>query len=302
MLPNILSLGCCERLVAAEPDDPVFNGPHLVQILTIKKVQLSLREFNSPDPQSVYIFLFSDGKHYTLGVFSPQLQNLILRNSIQPYPLVVIEKSACTEAVVHGREQKYVSAFRSLLIHLLSRPSRFVLVHALSFIGRCRTVIGKPSQLDTGADHVPWTSYSESTVGRGEDAFNAKPASETLPVGANPHVAASVPAAGPTGSRLEGNAEAGVATTALGSRPIKPLRKSLRRPIVPASSPASDGLRHGGESEASSKAYPMAFVAHEVAAPSPIVYMRIHDCPLINSEHARNLKSVVADVIWIGDE
>ncbi|KAJ3532872.1 hypothetical protein NMY22_g7569 [Coprinellus aureogranulatus] len=277
MCPGMLSAGCCERLQTAAADDAAFNISHIVQILAIKQKQLVCKDHGYLNPQSVYILRLSDGVHYTHGILPPSLNHLLPRNNaIQPLTLAVIEKSACARAMVNGREEKVI------------------FVQTLNVIGQCPGVIGSPSQLN-----IPSTAYSELTANPQPVVHGVTSSPETLSDNAHPHKVTSVPVAGPTGSVTEGGADAGVAASSVG-RPIKPLRKSMRQPSV--SSSASPGPGQNTRGDQWGEGYPMAFVAHEVAPPSPVVYTRIHDCPLINADHALHLKNLVADVIWIGNE
>jgi len=92
-----LTAGCCSRLFYATPeDDPLFNQEHIVQFLSIKKV-------NNPGGSDRYGIVMSDGIHFILAMLATQLNSLVNDNSIGKNTVAVIEKLTCN----YVQEKRY---------------------------------------------------------------------------------------------------------------------------------------------------------------------------------------------------
>jgi len=81
-----LSVGCCSHLLYATPEDGLsFDQEHIVQFLSIKKV-------NNPSGPDRYRIVISDGIHFIQAMLGTQLNSLVNDNSIGKNTVAVIEK------------------------------------------------------------------------------------------------------------------------------------------------------------------------------------------------------------------
>ncbi|GLB34780.1 putative as part of the replication protein A (RPA RP-A), a single-stranded DNA-binding heterotrimeric complex, may play an essential role in DNA replication, recombination and repair [Lyophyllum shimeji] len=86
-----LTAGSCYRLYNSSPDDEsVFNGPHTVQFLSIKKV-------NAGNPGGVdrYRIIMSDGINFLQAMLATQLNSMVNDQTIGKHTVAVIEKLTC---------------------------------------------------------------------------------------------------------------------------------------------------------------------------------------------------------------
>ncbi|KAG6862066.1 hypothetical protein C0995_007196 [Termitomyces sp. Mi166 len=83
-----LSAGICARLYAATPDDhELFNGPHTVQFLSIKKVNAgALDRFR---------IIVSDGINFLQAMLATQLNGMVNDGTIGKHTVAVLEKLTC---------------------------------------------------------------------------------------------------------------------------------------------------------------------------------------------------------------
>jgi replication factor A1 len=84
-----LSVGCCEDMQKAfHTDDDVFLREHVVQFLSVKKV-------NSIGPAGDrYRLIISDGKYYIQAMLATQLNGLLETNQIKKFCVVVVERAS----------------------------------------------------------------------------------------------------------------------------------------------------------------------------------------------------------------
>ena len=96
-----LTAGCCSRLFNATPeDDLLFDQEHIVQFLSIKKVNA-----NNPNGLDRYRIIISDGIHFIQAMLATQLNSLVNDNSIGKNTVAVIEKLTCN----YVQEKRYAT-------------------------------------------------------------------------------------------------------------------------------------------------------------------------------------------------
>jgi len=99
-----LTAGSCHRLSNASPDDDnLFNGPHTVQFLSIKKV-------NSGNPSGVDRFriIMSDGINFLQAMLATQLNGMVNDQTIGKHTVAVIEKLTCN----YIQEKRYATRLK----------------------------------------------------------------------------------------------------------------------------------------------------------------------------------------------
>ncbi|KAG6917933.1 hypothetical protein DXG01_000370 [Tephrocybe rancida] len=86
-----LTAGICARLHHASPDDQeLFNGPHTVQFLSIKKVNSG-----NSGPVDRYRIIVSDGINFLQAMLATQLNGMVNDATIGKHTVAVIEKLTC---------------------------------------------------------------------------------------------------------------------------------------------------------------------------------------------------------------
>lgn len=108
-----LTAGCCARLQNASPDDEnIFNGPHTVQFLSIKRV-------NAGNPGGVDRFriIMSDGINFLQAMLATQLNSMVNDQTIGKHTVAVIEKLTCN----YVQEKRYATRLRHAVLHPLTR-------------------------------------------------------------------------------------------------------------------------------------------------------------------------------------
>ncbi|KAG5636412.1 hypothetical protein H0H81_008152 [Sphagnurus paluster] len=121
-----LTAGCCYRLSQASPDDEeLFNGPHTVQFLSIKKV-------NAVNPGGVDRFriIMSDGINFLQAMLATQLNGMVNDQTIGKHTIAVIEKLTCN----------YV------------QEKRLIIILALRVLETTAEKIGEPKPIIESAD------------------------------------------------------------------------------------------------------------------------------------------------------
>jgi replication factor A1 len=96
-----LTAGCCTRLHHATPeDDALFEQEHIVQFLSIKKV-------NSNNAAGVdrYRIIISDGINFIQAMLATQLNSMVNDNIIGKHTIAVIDKLTCN----YVQEKRYVT-------------------------------------------------------------------------------------------------------------------------------------------------------------------------------------------------
>ncbi|KIL66429.1 hypothetical protein M378DRAFT_389366 [Amanita muscaria Koide BX008] len=89
-----LSPGSCQRLHdTVSSYDPILNQPHILQILSIKVLNLTTSE-NSVDR---YRVILSDGVHFIHAMLATQLSQYVQEKQIQRYSVISIEKMTCNQ-------------------------------------------------------------------------------------------------------------------------------------------------------------------------------------------------------------
>jgi replication factor A1 len=84
-----LSVGCCEDMQrASDNEDDVFLREHVVQFLSVKKV-------NPSGPAGDrYRLIISDGRYYIQAMLATQCNSLVEINQIRKFCVVVIERAS----------------------------------------------------------------------------------------------------------------------------------------------------------------------------------------------------------------
>ncbi|KAF8798141.1 replication factor-a protein [Phlegmacium glaucopus] len=124
-----LTAGSCEMLQNATPEDvDVFNTPHTVQFLSIKKV---VQNPSNPTPDR-YRIIMSDGIHYMQAMLATQLNGMVQENTIARNTVAVLEKLTCN----------YV------------QEKRLVIILALRVLAHTVDKIGEPQQVEHGNEHA----------------------------------------------------------------------------------------------------------------------------------------------------
>lgn len=89
-----LTAGSCARLHHATPEDEdLFNSPHTVQFLSIKKVTPTSTT-NNPSVDR-YRIILSDGINFVQAMLATQLNHLVQENAIGKHTVATIEKLTC---------------------------------------------------------------------------------------------------------------------------------------------------------------------------------------------------------------
>ncbi|KAJ3506293.1 hypothetical protein NMY22_g17301 [Coprinellus aureogranulatus] len=95
-----LSAGSCKRLqTAPHSDDTVYDSPHTIQFLSIKKVNSTNA---NGGPLERYRIIVSDGIHFIQAMLATQLNSLVNEQTITRNTVAVIEKSTCN--TVQGKK------------------------------------------------------------------------------------------------------------------------------------------------------------------------------------------------------
>ena len=95
-----LSSGSCKRLqTAPQADDAVYDAPHTIQFLSIKKVNSTGA---NGGPLERYRIIVSDGTHFIQAMLATQLNPLVNDQTIARNTVAVIEKSTCN--TVQGKK------------------------------------------------------------------------------------------------------------------------------------------------------------------------------------------------------
>lgn len=98
-----LSAGSCRRLqTAPHADDSVYDAPHTIQFLSIKKVNSTSV---TGGPLERYRIIISDGVHFIQAMLATQLNNLVNEQTISRNTVAVIEKSTCN--TVQGKKYAF---------------------------------------------------------------------------------------------------------------------------------------------------------------------------------------------------
>lgn len=89
-----LTAGSCQRLHDATPDDEaLFNTPHTLQFLSIKKVNaINASSTNTIDR---YRIIMSDGINFIQAMLATQLNHLVSDNTIGKHTVAVVTKLTC---------------------------------------------------------------------------------------------------------------------------------------------------------------------------------------------------------------
>lgn len=89
-----LTAGSCRRLQFADPnDEEVFETPHTVQFLSIKKVATSNTTTNTTVDR--YRIIISDGEDFIQAMLATQLNELVQNNGLGKNAIAIVEKSTC---------------------------------------------------------------------------------------------------------------------------------------------------------------------------------------------------------------
>jgi len=89
-----LTAGSCEQLQTAAPSDAaIFDSPHTIQFLSIKKV--SNPSTSNSAPVDRYRIIISDGVHFTQAMLATQLNNMVVEGTITKHSVAVVEKATC---------------------------------------------------------------------------------------------------------------------------------------------------------------------------------------------------------------
>ncbi|EDR14355.1 uncharacterized protein LACBIDRAFT_182415 [Laccaria bicolor S238N-H82] len=132
-----LTAGSCERLNNATPsEEDVFNQPHTVQFLSIKKVNTTNASSSAVDR---YRIIMSDGIHFIQAMLATQLNSMVQDNTIGRHTVAVIEKLTCN----------YV------------QEKRLIIILSLRVLAHSAEKIGEPKQME--APHDPAASVTPVT-------------------------------------------------------------------------------------------------------------------------------------------
>jgi replication factor A1 len=89
-----LTAGSCTRLQFSEPDDAsVFESPHTIQFLSIKKV--SAANPNTAGSMDRYRIIISDGVHFIQAMLATQLNEMVQKNEIGKHTVAIVDKATC---------------------------------------------------------------------------------------------------------------------------------------------------------------------------------------------------------------
>ncbi|KAG5645082.1 hypothetical protein DXG03_007173 [Asterophora parasitica] len=133
-----LTAGCCARLATAPPEnEELFNGPHTVQFLSIKKV-------NAGNPGGVDRFriIMSDGINFLQAMLATQLNGMVNDQTIGKHTVAVIEKLTCN----------YV------------QEKRLIIILALRVLETAADKIGDPKPLTEAPDPPQPAAPAQTSV------------------------------------------------------------------------------------------------------------------------------------------
>ncbi|KAG6814572.1 hypothetical protein H0H92_000100 [Tricholoma furcatifolium] len=159
-----LSAGICNRLAQASPDDhELFNGPHTVQFLSIKKV-------NAPNQGAIdrYRIIISDGINFLQAMLATQLNSMVSDATIGKHTVAVIEKLTCN----------YV------------QEKKLYIILALRVLEATTEKIGDPKAIDasegasTNANTTP--SYPPAPIAPAAASSSRPPVKKEIPVNTAP--------------------------------------------------------------------------------------------------------------------
>ena len=86
-----LSEGCLQRLLSADASDNEWEKGHIVQILSLKKIQ-SAQPTSAPDR---YRLIVSDGLVYTQAMLAVQLAYMVDDGQLNKNTVVKVERLTC---------------------------------------------------------------------------------------------------------------------------------------------------------------------------------------------------------------
>ncbi|KAF8077769.1 hypothetical protein FPV67DRAFT_1775138 [Lyophyllum atratum] len=144
-----LTAGSCHRLSNASPDDDdLFNGPHTVQFLSIKKV-------NSGNAGGTDRFriIMSDGINFLQAMLATQLNSMVNDQTIGKHTVAVIEKLTCN----------YI------------QEKRLIIILALRVLETTAEKIGDPKPLTEVADAPQSAGSTPAPAPAAAAASSSKP-------------------------------------------------------------------------------------------------------------------------------
>lgn len=99
-----LTAGSCYRLHHATlEDEDIFNTPHTIQFLSIKKVNAGASG-SAPDRFRV---IMSDGVYFIQAMLATQLNSMVNDNTIGKHTIAVVEKLTCN----YVQDKRYATRF-----------------------------------------------------------------------------------------------------------------------------------------------------------------------------------------------
>ncbi|PFH54257.1 hypothetical protein AMATHDRAFT_72762 [Amanita thiersii Skay4041] len=132
-----LSVGSCLRLHSAAADDVLLNAPHILQVLSTKKVNPS-----ATGPVDRFRIILSDGTHFIQAMLATQLNSMIQDESIRRYTIVCVEKMT----------SNYV------------QEKHLIIVLSLRVIDHPTERIGDPKQIPDAPSSKPTSSVAPQPV------------------------------------------------------------------------------------------------------------------------------------------
>lgn len=128
-----LTAGSVARLHYAEPDEEdIFNYPHTLQLLYIKKINTSGTDR--------YRIILSDGENYCQAMLTTQLNSMVQTNSIEKHTVVLVDRM--TSSFIQEKRYVLYSTKRPLLMTHFSL--RLLIVSSLRIVENPLVRIGNP--------------------------------------------------------------------------------------------------------------------------------------------------------------
>jgi replication factor A1 len=158
-----LTAGSCYSLYNADPsNDKLFDIPHTLQVLSIKKVNVPGDTGNAVER---YRIIISDGISFMQAMLATQLNSMVHDNSIGKHTVIVVDKLTCN--FLQGKRY----ATRLLYIFSHSIAQRLIILLALHPIETPPDKIGDPKSLmdqdhgttSANAGHVQQSSSTPIT-------------------------------------------------------------------------------------------------------------------------------------------
>ncbi|THV07795.1 replication factor-A protein 1 [Dendrothele bispora CBS 962.96] len=157
-----LEEGICAQLAAATPnDDHIFTSPHVLQLLSVKKIGSSATN----NPNDRFRVILSDGQHFIQAMLATQLNNLYYEHAIEKHTVIKTERLSCN----------------------FVQEKRLLILMGLSVLGQADDKIGNPVAISTdepsskppSAASTPAVQKPAQVTARGS-AENVKPAAKSI--------------------------------------------------------------------------------------------------------------------------